>query len=312
MHLAAEFASVELVKFLVSCTRVTMEVLDADGYLPIHCAIDNFNSEVFTHLLSLGIYDASQRYGSAGDTLLHTAAMKGNVDALRALLLRDDVDINQRDFYGETPFHYAAKSAFYCDAASTNATEVAQIFLSHPQLDVLAEEENGRNALHYAVTTGHESMVRALLQRKDVTLNAFAKNTLNGLHVAARKGYVRILKMLLPYGVNSVNKQHSTPLHDAALRGQTTCVKALLGATGINVNAKDELNQTPIHNACRSFSQRPIDVEDNYEVVALLASDPRVDLHTRDNDGKTPLEYAQAAGYTMSIAQLEHFTKQRN
>lgn len=88
-------------------------------------------------------------------------------------LLADDVDVNARSHYEETPFHYALRVPEYPNP------EIIEAFLSNQRVEVNAQEKNGHTPFHYALmqeciqTEGHinPEIIAAFVQNPDVILN---------------------------------------------------------------------------------------------------------------------------------------------
>ena len=93
------------------------------------------------------------------------------------------------------------------------------------------------NALHMAVSGGHEDIVNDLVE---TGVSIFVPDTDDGyapLHCAAREGTFEILKLLLLKGAyrDLLDRTERAPLHPAARNSHTAAALALLAA-GADVN----------------------------------------------------------------------------
>ncbi|OHF02036.1 hypothetical protein CORC01_02615 [Colletotrichum orchidophilum] len=113
-----------------------------------------------------------------------------------------------------------------------------------------------RTALHRAVCSGNESMVRLLLERgADV-----AKQDGNGstaLHLAAESGSGELLQLLLEKSAdpNATDYLGRTALFAAVLGENETTTELLLKSLTIDVNAKDSMGNVALHMAVECGSE---------------------------------------------------------
>jgi cytohesin len=105
------------------------------------------------------------------------------------------------------------------------------------------------------------------------------------IHDAAFDGNIEVVKQHLAAGtdVNAKAEGRATPLMDAARKGHKEIVELLI-AKGADVNAKaGDAGSTPLHIAADRGHK---------EVVALLI-DKGADVNMKEEDGTTPLDYAE-------------------
>lgn len=79
------------------------------------------------------------------ETALHIACRARGDDTILKELLKADCDVNARNFWGQTPLHYAADS---------NSITKIQLLLQVPSIDVKLTDINGYNALHILINCG--------------------------------------------------------------------------------------------------------------------------------------------------------------
>ena len=172
---------------------------------------------------------------------LHQAASKGDMTAIKALLL-DDVSANLKDEDGWTPLHYAI---------SHGQKKAADVLIGN-KASVKAKTSSGRAPLHVAANGGHVEIIDCLLRAQaDVKVVDNRKST--PLHLAAINGFTQAVQVLLDAGaINSAqNMLKMTPLHEAADYGHTDTIRALLQVSPSAVMAKCDMSRRPLHYAAR-------------------------------------------------------------
>ncbi|VDM47934.1 unnamed protein product [Toxocara canis] len=114
--------------------------------------------------------------------------------------------------------------------------------------------EYGFTPLHLAAQSGHDSLVRMLLNQ-GVQVDATSTTmSVIPLHLAAQQGHIAVVGMLLS---RSTQQQHAkdwrgrTPLHLAAMNGHYEMVSLLI-AQGSNINVMDQNGWTGMHYATKA------------------------------------------------------------
>ena len=180
--------------------------------------------------------------------------------------------------------------------------------------DVNAKDENGYTPLHPAALNGHKEIVELLIN-KGADVNA--KNSDGGtpLDLAILRNNKEITDLLRKHGGKA--KTPDISIHEAAEAGNIEAVKQHL-ADGADVNAKDGIGGTPLYIAAfygsqstRNLLRNPAaktGVYDgwtplNYaafvgrkEIAELLIA-AGADVNTKDDDGETPLDWAEKVRY---------------
>ena len=111
--------------------------------------------------------------------------------------------------------------------------------------DPTARDEYGTTPLHWAVSEGHASVVKALLDA-EAKLGARNEYGHTPLHEAAFGGHASVVEALLAAGAkpDARDKYGGTALNWAVSGGHASVVKALLGA-GAKPDARDKEGKTP-------------------------------------------------------------------
>lgn len=118
---------------------------------------------------------------------------------------------------------------------------------------------------------------------KGISMLGDSKNQV-ALHYAARSHVQETLESCLLFysNVDIYDLENKTPLHHAAENGSLTAFKMLVQKQA-NVQAQDAQDSTVLHLAARSK---------HIEVVQWILDNLSIDVNTKDDAGKTALDYA--------------------
>ena len=138
-------------------------------------------------------------------------------------------------------------------------------------------------ALHLAVTCKNIEVLKLLLNVPNIDVNIVGDCGVSALHKALCTGSYEELKLLLNYpGINvNILSEFGRPLHDAVFQGQIEALKLLLNHpdwSPLTLNEKDAWGHTPVMAAV---------ITRQLKCLAFLAADPRVDLDTSDDEGRS-------------------------
>ncbi|XP_073011054.1 probable E3 ubiquitin-protein ligase XBOS32 isoform X2 [Typha latifolia] len=217
------------------------------------------------------------RYSTFGvrNSPLHHSAAQGHHEIV-SLLLESGVDINLRNFRGQTALMQA------CQYGHWEVVQTLMLFQANiHKTDYL----NGGTALHFAALNGHARCIRLLvvdyvpsipefwnvmrrISAEEVSIdyddnvlckivNRRADGGITALHMAALNGHVDSVQLLLDLGacVSEVTVEDgttidligagSTPLHYAACGGNAVCCQILI-ARGASLTAENSNGWTPL------------------------------------------------------------------
>lgn len=156
-------------------------------------------------------------------------------------------------------------------------------------------------ALMQAVNANNAAKVRDLIAQ-GVNINEYDSAGDAPLVIAAYKGYAEITKMLLEAGadVTVVDPgMKGTALHAASYAGRVETAK-LLVQHGIAIDQQGPYNgYTALHDAVW---------QNNVEVARVLI-DAGANLHIKNHDGQTPLDFAKSKRYTEIAKMIEEKLK---
>jgi len=175
-------------------------------------------------------------------------------------------------------------------AAESGHEAVVKLLLDTGKVDVNSKDTDGRTPLSLAAESGHEAVVKLLLDTSKVDVNSKDAYGQTPLSLAASRGHEAVVKLLLDTGkvdVNSKDNYGQTPLSLAASHGHEAVVKLLVDTGKVDVNSKDNYGWTPLSLAAESGHEA---------VVKLLLDTGKVDVNSKDNYGRTPLLFAASRG----------------
>jgi uncharacterized protein len=148
-----------------------------------------------------------------------------------------------------------------------------------------------------AAATGNEAILRTLLEAQPELAESFSGDGWTPLHLAAAFATPAAVSTLLaasaPVDAVSRNPQHNQPLHAALALGKNAESIRLLLDHGAAANAAQAGGFTPV------FSAAIANRRDLAEILLAHGADP----HQKNDQGKTPAEFARERGH----AQLAHW-----
>ncbi|CAH0027351.1 unnamed protein product [Clonostachys rhizophaga] len=136
----------------------------------LHFAASTNDLPLATDLIQRGADAAATTYD--GETALHFAAesCKNDIGLINLLLRQPNVDPRARDFYEDTPLHFAS---------GASNSEVVRLLLQQPSVSVNGARRDGRTALHLACLGPYTDASLATVQHlidAGAPLDVFARN----------------------------------------------------------------------------------------------------------------------------------------
>ncbi|XP_062711319.1 uncharacterized protein LOC134289472 isoform X2 [Aedes albopictus] len=299
---------------------------DIYGNTPLHNAADVGIVKLLIHKYSADYKIAN----NAGETLIHLATERGNMEVVQLLIDDYAADVNAQDNDGNTPLLLAAKcrnwemvkmlidkdskySADYKIANKAGETliqlaiikgeiEIVEMLKDHAA-DLNVRNCYGKTPLHYAAFYCKWEIVKMLIGKDSKYLPDY--KIINGdvntlFYIAAFLGKMEIIQMLRDDYAADVNAQDSdgnTPLLLAARRGKWELVKMLINKHSKNsadYKIANKAGQTHIHLAAEGGHTK---------IVKMLIDDYAADVNAQDNDGNTPLLLA-AKNYVWEMVKM--------
>ncbi|GAB5367670.1 hypothetical protein AAMO2058_001250700 [Amorphochlora amoebiformis] len=287
-------------------------------------------------------FDINRIGDDAGRTLLDEACWFEHANVVR-YLLGLKADVNARNLFGWTVFHYSCWSG---------NVEIAQLLINSKAL-INSRNNQGVTPLMFACKKGCLPLVKLLVER-NAKVNAHDSHGERPLHFAARFGHLPTVTYLVDdvkVDVNAVDNQNGGPLHVAASSGHLSTVKYLVENVKADITAVNKKGETPLKTASgvevkqylhqaetalnlfqavktkcptkvqrlisklpHSFIERELDNQgntlqhvacenDDSEIVQILLN-AKASIETRRKDGKTPLLIACDRGHVQAVKRL--------
>ncbi|XP_026842997.1 serine/threonine-protein phosphatase 6 regulatory ankyrin repeat subunit A isoform X2 [Drosophila persimilis] len=292
---------------------------DGRGKIPLLLAVESGNQSMCRELLSAQTADQLKATTANGDTALHLAARRRDVDMVR-ILVDYGTNVDTQNGEGQTPLHIAAAegdeallkyfygvraSASIADnqdrtpmhlAAENGHAHVIEILADKFKASIFERTKDGSTLMHIASLNGHAECA-TMLFKKGVYLHMPNKDGARSIHTAAAYGHTGIINTLLQKGekVDVTTNDNYTALHIAVESAKPAVVETLLGF-GADVHVRGgKLRETPLHIAAR--------VKDGDRcALMLLKSGASPNLTT--DDALTPVHVAARHGNLATLMQL--------
>ncbi|XP_078693591.1 uncharacterized protein LOC144922996 isoform X3 [Branchiostoma floridae x Branchiostoma belcheri] len=229
LHLAAEGGHKEVVKTLADNGASATDE-NGEGMTPIHLAAKSDHTNVLDSLR--GAADLKTPSTKTGMTALHVAAMFGQVDFVREMLQSVPATVKSEqpmttDSSKEVEYGFTPLHL----ASQSGHEGLVRVLLNYPGVQADAQTAvQGSIPLHLAAANGHTSVVGLLLSKSTTQLHIKDKRGRTALHLAAANGHLDMVALLLGQGsdINVFDKNGWTSLHFAAKAGFLNVVKLLV------------------------------------------------------------------------------------
>ncbi|KAK2586051.1 hypothetical protein KPH14_012048 [Odynerus spinipes] len=293
--------------------------VDGRGKIPLLLAVEAGNQSMCRELLAQQAPDQLRATTPAGDSALHLAARRRDIDMVR-ILVDYGASVDMQNGEGQTALHIASAegdevlvkyfygvraSASIADhqdrtpmhlAAENGHASIIELLADKFKASIFERTKDGSTLMHIASLNGH-SECATMLFKKGVYLHMPNKRGARSIHTAARYGHVGIISTLLQRGekVDATTNDNYTALHIAVESAKPAVVETLLGY-GAEVHVRGgKLRETPLHIAAR--------VPDGDRcALMLLKSGAGPNLTT--DDGQTPVHVAASHGNLTTLLLL--------
>ncbi|XP_012688345.1 transient receptor potential cation channel, subfamily N, member 1 [Clupea harengus] len=304
-HIAAAKGSGAVIRELLKFNQGGVSTLHnkANGSCPLHLAAAGGHTEVVKVLLEAGAPAGDE--DAEGMTAIHLAARSGHIHILDVLKNNVCLKISSSKT-GLTALHVAACFG-QVDFVREMLTKVPATMRSERPHGTLRSgegarrqhhpSESGYTPLHLAAQSGHECVVRLLLNSPGV--QADTETDTQGstpLHLAAQSGHTAVVGLLLSRSGSLLqlrDKRGRTCLHLAATSGHVSMVRVLLGQ-GAEINLTDQTGWTPLHYAAKAGCL------DMVRFLVESGASARVECL----QGRTPLQYAAGENHQATVSFL--------
>ncbi|WP_265044233.1 MULTISPECIES: ankyrin repeat domain-containing protein [unclassified Wolbachia] len=306
LHCAIEFDELSMVDLLLTKKNINPFVEDNEGKTSLDYAKEGKKAEILQALIN-------NKYGSEQDSLLHLAAMIGEVNAVRYLIGKG-IDVNVRNALHHTPLHLAA---------GIGHGNVVKILVEEGKAEIDVFDARNQTPMHYAVNNKKLEIVKLLLKLgADVNSARIGQNSmkLSPLHNAVsisnydeRDLCLDIVRCLINApnsGVNLQDYENKTPLHYAE---RLKTIEVLLTREDIDPLVKDDRGKTPFDYAENRPEIKKVLMSSKYgseknsllhlaaqrgeiEIVDAILKE-EIDIDIVNNKGLSPIYLAAEKGH---------------
>lgn len=252
----------------------TVNKPNVGGHTALHLAVNNGHIEATKLLLDSSF--SPMMTAVFNSPVLHYAAHRGD-ERFVSLLIDAHADPEAGNLQKHRAIHFAARE--------DHVKFVEQLFVTVPQLNVNAQDEDGKTALHLAAAAGYLETVRLLLDKAaERGIKDSSKNL--PLHYAAWGGHLEVVELLVSDDdMDTPGFYGRTILLIGTLRGHMPIVQLLLNRKA-NIELPDEFKMTPLAKS----------VEHKHQAITAKLIDSGASLQATDVDNKTLLHLAARNG----------------
>ncbi|XP_071111355.1 serine/threonine-protein phosphatase 6 regulatory ankyrin repeat subunit C-like [Haliotis cracherodii] len=188
LHLACFNGHVDVVKYLLSQNAVDVNSRGWKQRTPVMRAAHSGNKEVVELLVNKGA-DLSL-LNKKGSNILHLVCQWGELEVVKYILLQNTVEINSRGYKKRTPMMWAAVKGH---------KEVVEL-LVNKGADASLVDKRGNNILHLACQMGQMEVVKYIVSKVIVDVNAKNKKRETAANIASSQGRGDMKDLLVSHG----------------------------------------------------------------------------------------------------------------
>ncbi|KAM7312463.1 E3 ubiquitin-protein ligase MIB2 isoform X1 [Ixodes scapularis] len=307
LQVASHQGHQEIVELLLQCAA-SVEAQDDDGDTALHYAAFGNQPVIMEQLLKAGAH--VNAVNKAKCTALHVAVNKQHANCVRVLLkFRSILNVNIQDSYGDTALHDAiGKDNLEIIDLLINVPEVdfslknkrgfnvlhhaalkgnnfaTERLLSRTRQIVDIKKDDGFAALHLAALNGHFLVVETLLIQGQCEADVRNNRKQTPLLLAVSQGHCAIAELLLGAGgaqVNAEDEDADTALH-----------LALIKRSAIRPQDLDPAEAPVIAGIASQLGSSPLPEVDGTLALACFLAKEGADLNKSNLVGRTPLDLA--------------------
>ena len=327
LHSACENSdNLAVVKYLIEKQGVDLNVKDKQGNTPLNVAASCGSLAIVKYLITRRNCSPVCP-GFLCRTPLHNACEKdGNLDMVKYLVEKQEVDLNIKDAEGNTSMHVAAlygnlvilkyliedrkcspmypgclsRTPLHCACEGNDNLVMVKYLVEEQRVDLNAKDEQGNTPLNVAAFSGSLSIMTYLIEERYCSLECPGRLCRTPLHNACQHNdnlaMVKYLVEKKGVNMNVKDEQENTPLNVAAFSGNLAILKYLIDEQNCSSICLGYLSRTLLHNACER--------NDNIAMVKYLVEGQGVDLNMKDKQGNSPLNVAAFSGSLVILKYL--------
>ena len=262
-----------------------------NGDTPLHSAIRRGEIDTAQKFIKQENMDVNQ-LNSSYETPLHLACALGNESAVHLLVL-NGADMYKRDLYNNTPIHRAVAQGH---------VEIMNLLILAFGCDAKTTGYQGRSLLHFACAIGNTKLVTLIIENHGISPYATDGMKHTPLHIAASNNHKEIASLIIvkyKCGVDCKSKYNHTPLHLACYRGHTGIVSTLICEHKADISARNHLGFTPLQVAA---------LGGHSDIVEMLITRYFCSPQVKGSNGKSLLHCACRSGCTdLAVRLITHY-----
>ncbi|TXJ39971.1 ankyrin repeat domain-containing protein [Brachyspira pilosicoli] len=197
IHIASANGNNEVINILLNKDNTLINEADSMKDTPLHWASIKNQTDTISLLLANGA--DTKLTNSDGNTVLHYAAMYGDVNTVNALLEADSSLASVENNEGITPIYYAI-------ILSDN--DILSSLITNGQIDINKKDSLGYTPLHYAANYGNMEAVVLLVEEFNADKTIVNDDNFTASDIAANNSYYTIVEYL--GGTVNYNNQNNT------------------------------------------------------------------------------------------------------
>lgn len=197
IHIASANGNNEVINILLNKDNTLINESDSMKDTPLHWASIKNQTDTISLLLANGA--DTKLTNSDGNTVLHYAAMYGDVNTVNVLLEADSSLASVENNEGITPIYYAI-------VVSDN--DILLSIITNGQIDINKKDSLGYTPLHYAANYGNMEAVVLLVEEFNADKTIVNDDNFTASDIAANNSYYTIVEYL--GGTVNYNNQNNT------------------------------------------------------------------------------------------------------
>jgi len=275
IHNAVRSGDMEKVKTLLAGHAEWLNDPDQNQKTPLHLALESGHIDIARYLIELGA-DINLKDKDAASPL-HNAAYLGNLEIVDRLIKKGAASVNEGNFRGQTPLHFACEKGH---------PEVVARLLD-AGADIEAGDALGRTPLMVTSMSRNMEVVKILMKR-GADINASLKRgpaTYTVLSVSAMYGFKDLVDLLIDRDA-AISKDTLEPTLNSSMEMGHPQLFEYVQKKGLDLAALKEKDPTLVYDAAAGGS---------VEIMKSLLKHG-FELDQKDKDGYTPLHVAAVAG----------------
>lgn len=288
-------ADVQTVRQLLAAAPAAVFTADSQGATPPERAIFSKHHHILCMMLHVAPAAAMRQSSRSGDSLLHTAALRGWPAGVQTLLKAAPAMAAAVNHKGETPLHAAAAG----HSADGDAAEAVRLLLEVAPKLATAADASGRTALHLACRTSADAALLLLEAAPEVAALADSMGS-TPLHVAVADSAWRLHSSGPREGGSIEQQLRAARRKHTAVAMRLLLVHRLLQLSPAAAVQQDSSGNTPVHLAAKASSREAGDGP-ALVLLMLVAAAPAA-ASIANAQGKRPIDMVSGSSSLLTKA----------